>query len=187
MKYILQRFLLACAVSLTAVPAFAGEIVLTGTWNLKESSVAYAANHTLKKARGVSVKTRGKGRCGAQCEILLAVPVASFDSGDSNRDLHMLEATKGALFPVITARSNFKAATNQNKITVNLEIEFAGKKSTVKDVVLTITASDKTIMRVDGNFILKVSDFGITRPSLLGMTVDDEVPVTLTSTWELAK
>jgi hypothetical protein len=31
--------------------------------------------------------------------------VKSFDSGDSNRDLHMLQATRGAQFPLVTVRT----------------------------------------------------------------------------------
>ena len=37
--------------------------------------------------------------------FLIAVPVKSFDSGDSNRDLHMVQVTKGAEFPMVTVRT----------------------------------------------------------------------------------
>ena len=52
---------------------------------------------------GVSHSARGKGICHAgECDFLIAVPVKSFDSGDSNRDLHMLQVTRGAEFPMVT-------------------------------------------------------------------------------------
>ena len=40
--------------------------------------------------------------------LLIAVPVKSFDSGDTNRDLHMIEATRGAQFPMIKSAPAFR-------------------------------------------------------------------------------
>ena len=46
---------------------------------------------------GTKHVAKGKGVCkDGQCDFLLAVPVKSFDSGDTNRDLHMLQVTRGA-------------------------------------------------------------------------------------------
>ena len=63
-------------------------------------------SHPLHQTEGVSHAARGKGVCHAgQCDFLIAVPVKSFDSGDSNRDLHMLQVTRGAEFPMVTVRT----------------------------------------------------------------------------------
>jgi hypothetical protein len=49
---------------------------------------------------GVSYAARGKGVChDGQCDFLIAVPVKSFDSGGSNRDIHVVQVTRGAEFP----------------------------------------------------------------------------------------
>ena len=57
-------------------------------------------SHPMHEVDGTSHAARGKGICHAgQCDFLIAAPVKSFDSGDTNRDLHMLEATRGASFP----------------------------------------------------------------------------------------
>ena len=59
---------------------------------------------------GVSHAARGKGVCQAgQCDFLIAVPVKSFDSGDSNRDLHMLQVSRGGQFPMVTVRVRLPA------------------------------------------------------------------------------
>ena len=76
------------------------------TWVLKESALTYHVSHPLHQTDGVSHAARGKGIChGGQCDFLIAVPVKSFDSGDSNRDLHMIQVTKGAEYPMVMVRT----------------------------------------------------------------------------------
>src|ERR1700682_1139729 len=81
-------------------------------WVLEQSTLAYHVSHPLHQTDGVSHAARGKGVCHAgQCDFLIAAPVKSFDSGDSNRDLHMLEVTRGAQFPMVVVRAEFPEAT----------------------------------------------------------------------------
>src|SRR5207244_11018330 len=55
-------------------------------WVLDQSTLTYHVSHPLHQTEGVSHATRGKGVCHeGQCDFLIAVPVKSFDSGDSNR------------------------------------------------------------------------------------------------------
>jgi len=76
-----------------------------GQWVLAKSTLTYHVSHPLHQSEGVSHEARGKGTCQAgQCNFLIAVPVKSFVSGDSNRDLHMLQVTRGAQFPLVTVR-----------------------------------------------------------------------------------
>ena len=54
-------------------------------WVLEQSTLTYHVSHPLHQSEGVSKAARGKGVCHAgQCEFLIAVPVKSFDSADSN-------------------------------------------------------------------------------------------------------
>jgi len=111
--------------------------------------------------------------------------VKTFDSGDSNRDLHMLETVKGALHPVVTVRSRFAPRLAANgELSVDLEIELAGQKSTVRGVIVRTELLTNKSLKVVGNFIIQLSDFGIERPSLLGMAVKDSVPIEFIPTWE---
>ncbi len=96
------RLLLAFA--LLALPQF-GPGADT-QWILEQSTLTYHVSHPLHQTEGVSHAAKGKGVCHAgQCDFLIAVPVKSFDSGDSNRDLHMLQATRGAQFPLVVVRT----------------------------------------------------------------------------------
>src|SRR5262252_10165683 len=99
------------------------------TWVLKESALTYHVSHPLHQTDGVSHAARGKGIChGGQCDFLIAVPVKSFDSGDSNRDLHMIQVTKGGQFPLVSVRTRLpESASTSETIDADLEVEFAGQ------------------------------------------------------------
>src|ERR1700734_3813649 len=98
-------------------------------WILQQSTLTYHVSHPLHQTEGVSHAAKGKGVCHAgQCDFLIAVPVKSFDSGDSNRDLHMIEDVRGAQFPMVVVRTHFpQAATASPTIYADLEVQFAGQ------------------------------------------------------------
>ena len=98
-------------------------------WILEQATLTYHVSHPLHQTEGVSHAARGKGVCHeGQCDFLIAVPVKSFDSGDSNRDLHMVQATRGAQFPMVVVRTRLPEATfSSSTIHADLEIQFAGQ------------------------------------------------------------
>src|SRR5580704_15340687 len=103
-------------------------------WILQQSTLTYHVSHPLHQTEGVSHAAKGKGVCHAgQCEFLIAVPVKSFDSGDSNRDLHMLQVTRGAEFPLVTVRTRLpESAATSSTVNADLEIQFAGQTAQYK-------------------------------------------------------
>ena len=108
---------------LLTLPAFAGA---DSQWVLDRSTLTYHVSHPLHQSEGVSHEARGKGVCHeGQCDFLIAVPVRSFDSRDSNRDLHMLQVTRGAQFPLVTVRTRLpESASPSATIYLDLEIQF---------------------------------------------------------------
>src|SRR6201997_816818 len=114
---------------LMALPIFAyGD----SQWILEQSTLTYHVSHPLHQSEGVSHAAKGKGVCHeGQCDFLIAVPVKSFDSGDSNRDLHMLQAVRGGEFPIVTVRTRLpEAFSGSTAIHADLEIQFAGQTAT---------------------------------------------------------
>src|SRR4051794_7025441 len=74
-------------------------------WVLEKSTLTYHVSHPLHQTEGVSHAAKGKGICHeGQCKFLIAVSVKSFDSGDTNRDLHMVQVVRGAAYPLVTVR-----------------------------------------------------------------------------------
>ena len=153
-------------------------------WGLGVSTLTYHVSHPLHETVGVSHGAKGKGVCHAgQCDFLIAAPVKSFDSRDSNRDLHMLQATHGAQFPMVTVRvllpdTELTSAT----IRCDLEIQFAGQTAHYKQVPFQREAHGNEV-RITGTIPATLSDFKIDPPSLLGMAVKNDVPVRVEMTW----
>jgi type 1 fimbria pilin len=131
-------------------------------WILDQSTLTYHMSHPMHEVNGVSRAAKGEGVCHAgQCEFLIAAPVKSFDSGDSNRDLHMIEATRGAQFPMVIVSTHFTEPTaNATIVDADLEVQFAGQ---------TVPAT--------------CSDFKINRPSFLTVPIKNEIPVKVEMTW----
>ncbi len=156
-------------------------------WVLQESTLSYHVSHPLHEIDGVSHAARGKGVChDGQCDFLIAAPVKSFDSGDSNRDLHMIQATRGAQFPMVTVRTRLsESALNSGAISLDLDIEFAGQ--TVHYAHLAFKqAIEGGQHRISGTIPAKVSDFKIDPPSLLTMPIKNEMPVRVEMVWRPA-
>jgi hypothetical protein len=153
-------------------------------WVLEQSALTYHVSHPLHQIDGVSHAARGKGVCHAgQCDFLIAVPVKSFDSGDSNRDLHMLQATRGAQFPIVSVRTRLpEAASASATIHADLEIEFAGQTVQYKQVAFQVVTQGNQI-RISGTIPATLSDFKIDPPSLLAIPVKNEMPVRVEMTW----
>ena len=153
-------------------------------WVLEKSALTYHVSHPLHQSEGVSHAARGKGIChGGQCEFLIAVPVKSFDSGDSNRDLHMLQVTRGAQFPMVTVRTRLpETAGTSATIHADLEIQFAGQTVAYKQVAFQLRTEGRE-MRITGTIPATLSDFKIDPPSLLAVPVKNEMPIRVEMTW----
>src|SRR5665213_4517586 len=155
-----------------------------GQWVLAQSTLTYHVSHTLHHLGAASHDSRGKGVCHAgQCEFLIAVPVKSFDSGDSNRDLHMLQVTRGAEFPLVTVRTRLpETSAGSANIQADLEIQFAGQTVQYKKVPFQMVTLGKQI-RISGTIPATLGDFKIDPPSLLAVSVKNEIPVKVEMTW----
>jgi|SRR5665213_531302 len=119
-----------------------------------------------------------------KCDFLIAVPVKTFDSGDSNCDLHMLQATRGGQFPLVSVRAKLPEAAIAagGMIHVDLEIKFAGQTAHYTQVAFQLT-EQKEKMRISGTIPATVSDFKIEPPSLLSIAIKNEIPVRVDMTW----
>src|ERR1039458_4076410 len=146
-----------------------------GQWTLEQSTLTYHVSHPLHESEGVSHAARGKGVCQAgQCDFLIAAPVKSFDSGDSNRDLHMLQVTRGAEFPMVMVRTRLpEIASTSAIIYADLEIQFAGHTAQYKQVPFQRVTQGNQI-RVTGTIPATLADLKIDPPSLLTMPVKNE-------------
>jgi hypothetical protein len=154
------------------------------TWLADQSTLTYHISHPMHEVDGVSHAARGKGICHAGwCDFLVAVPVQSFDSGDTNRDLHMIEATRGAQFPLIQVRAHFPQADIDSEwIHADLEVQFAGQTAHYSQVPFRRVQLGSAV-RITGSIPLTCSDFKIDRPSFLTVPIKNEIPLRVDMTW----
>lgn len=154
-------------------------------WVLQQATLTYHVSHPLHQSEGVSHEARGKGVCHAgECDFLIAVPVKSFDSGDSNRDLHMIQVTRGAEFPMVTVRTKLpESASTATTIQADLEVHFAGQTAQYKQVPFQLSTQGNQI-RITGTIPATLADFKIDPPTLLTMPVKNEMPVRVDMTWK---
>ncbi len=173
---ILVAFLLA------AVPLFAQSET---QWILEQSTLSYHMSHPMHEVDGISHEAKGKGICQAgQCNFLIAVPVKSFGTGDANRDLHMLETTRGAQFPMVIVRAQFPSdETTASTVYADLQVQFAGQTAHYSHVPFQrVTKNGEE--RITGTIPSTCSDFKIVRPSFLSVPIKNEIPVRVDMFWK---
>lgn len=180
---------------LTSSAGASGTLALAGQtasaitqWVLQQSTLTYHVSHPLHQTDGVSHAARGKGICHAgQCDFLIAVPVKSFDSGDSNRDLHMVQVTRGAEFPMVTVRTRLpESAANDATIHADIEIQFAGQTAHYQQVAFQLTRQGND-RKISGTIPATLADFKIDPPTLLTLPVKNEIPIKVEMTWHPAQ
>jgi hypothetical protein len=155
-----------------------------GQWMLQQSTLSYHMSHPMHQVDGVSRAARGKGVChDGTCDFLIAAPVNSFDSGDSNRDLHMVQVTRGAQFPMVVVRTRIPESTPPSgTIYADLEVQFAGQTVKYNNVPFEKTTSGNDV-RIVGTVPATCSDFKIDPPSFLMVPIKNEIPVRVDMTW----
>jgi hypothetical protein len=154
-------------------------------WVLGQSSITWHITHPVHEVDGTSHEAKGKGNCaGGACDFLIAVPLNSFNSGDSNRDLHMLQTVRGAQFPMVVVRTHLEQSElSAATIHADLEIQFAGQTAHYSQVPFARTQHGADI-EITGTIPATCSDFKIDRPSFLTVPIRNEIPVKIDLTWQ---
>lgn len=152
---------------------------------LGQSTLTYHMSHPIHEVDGTSHAAKGRGVCHeSYCDFLLAAPVKSFDSGDTNRDLHILQVTRGAEFPVVTVRFRLPdSSANATAFDCDLEVSFAGNTDHYYHIPFHQDIDGRT-HHITGTIPTTLSGFKIVPPSFLGVAIKNEIPVHVDTTWQ---
>ena len=155
-------------------------------WLLLNSTLTYHMSHPIHEVDGVSTAARGKGDCqNGTCNFLIATPVNTFKSGDSNRDLHMIETVRGAQFPMVVVRATFpESELASSTLTADLQVQFAGQTAHYSHIPFQKTSAGENTVRITGTIPTTCSDFKIERPTFLAVPIKNEIPVRVDMTWK---
>jgi polyisoprenoid-binding protein YceI len=147
----------------------------------KTSSIKYSCVHKLHKFDGKSSAVQGKARLlpDGQAQVMVRVPVESFDSGNANRDAHMKETVEAARFPnvelkaIVDKVNEIAAAPVERK--VKAAITFHGVTQELEIAVQLRRDGDKIVAH--SRFALSQEAFKIDRPSLMFVKVEDPIQI----------
>ena len=145
-----------------------------------KSTVTYSLKHPLHKWDGTSkdvssliVYNRGNKTID---NVAVAIKIASFDSENANRDSHTIEVLEAIKIPNVTFSStSIIVEDDELKVTGNLVFHGITKP-------ITFTAKETNNGKelwVTGNFEIKITDFKIAPPSLMGLATQDLIKIRL--------
>ena len=175
-----MKFVLALLLAAASLPAQA-----QNQWVLVQSSLTWHVVHPMHTVDGTSHDAKGKGICNnGECDFLIAVPVNTFHSGDSNRDLHMIEVVRGAQFPMVVVRAQApQSQLNGSVFDANLTVQFAGQTVHYDHVAFQRKQHGHDV-EITGTVPATCTDFKITPPSFLMVPIHNDIPVTVDLTWQ---
>jgi polyisoprenoid-binding protein YceI len=139
----------------------------------------YTIKHKLHEVSAESHEVEGKAKLlpDGTVQLMVRAPVASFRSGDGNRDEHMLETTGGQSYPFVTfkglahlpAPASYPATVT---LSVAGELEFHGQKNP-ETIPVTVELASAQQWHVTAAFDISLDRYKIERPSLLLIPIDD--------------
>jgi polyisoprenoid-binding protein YceI len=138
------------------------------------SSVRYTMRHKLHSWEGVSKELKVATKWNEQKkeieQISIVVNVATFNSGLSSRDSHMLEVLDGLTYPRILFSSSSVQYTPDG-IVVKGKLQFHGIERMIETKVKMEKVNNRWIY--SGRLPVLLEDYKIERPSLLFVKVDN--------------
>lgn len=145
------------------------------------SLVKFYLHHKMHEVNGQTRQIEGKAVLGEDGKVMtmVRISVASFDTGDANRDSHMRETLDAGKFPFVV----FKGVTN---VTVPVahgkpletrlegELEFHGVKQPIAIPAQVVLGPDGSAV-VKAKFPVSLDAHRVERPSLLFIKTDENV------------
>lgn len=153
---------------------------------MESSSLMYFLDHPLHSFDSSSKDFRAIGLYDTETQklSLVAVKVAvnSFDSGNSNRDSHVIENTEALTYPNVTFSSE-DISYSGDEVVAKGKLVFHGQTKP-----FTITGVQKiagNVMTLSGSFKVDMTEFGIKPPSLMGLSTDKIIKLDYMLTFDI--
>jgi polyisoprenoid-binding protein YceI len=150
-------------------------------YELRQGTLTYTVVHKLHEVRGTSRQLEGRALAQPDGNVRVQVraKVASFDSGNSNRDAHMREATHDAAHPYAEVKGTMSGVrlplNGPQDATLRAVVELNGEKQS-RDVPVKLEPANGGV-RVTFSFPISLDGFKVERPELLLIKVDDKAMI----------
>jgi hypothetical protein len=149
--------------------------------DLREGTLSYTVVHKLHEVRGTTSQVEGRALLqeGGAGRVQVRAKIASFDSGNSNRDVHMREVTHEGAHPYATVKGTIDSValplSTPREVMLHAVVELNGEKQFV-EVPLKLDPVG-TGVRAKFSFAVSLEAFKVERPQLLFVKVDDRVVI----------
>jgi polyisoprenoid-binding protein YceI len=146
-------------------------------YDLRQGTLTYTVVHKLHEVRGTTRQLEGRALAQPDGNVRVQVraKVASFDSGNSNRDAHMREVTHDAAHPYAEVKGTIAGVrlplAGPQQATLHATVELNGQKQT-QDVPVKLEPANGGV-HATFTFPISLDAFRVERPELLLIKVDD--------------
>lgn len=149
---------------------------------LDKGELTYTVVHKLHQVTGTTRKLEGLARLqpGGPTLVQVRAPVATFDSGNSNRDAHMREATHEPLHPVAEVKGTLPPVTlplaGPQDVTLDARVELNGIQQK-QAIPVHLEPSGPRAVRAKFSFPISLDAYRVDRPELLLIKIDDRAVI----------
>lgn len=149
---------------------------------LPGSTLTYRLVHRFHTVTGVSRAVEGKARVlpDGTVQVMVRAPLDSFDSGNSNRDAHMREATAAGTNPYVAFKAVGRAPPPERYPAdepVALRGELTLKTTRPVEIPAQVRFESASRASVKSTFPVSLEEHQVERPSLMFVKVDDRVEI----------
>jgi hypothetical protein len=176
-----MRARVAVAATVVCACAALAQQTVPSLYGVKEGAITYTLVHKLHQVQGTSRKLEGLAKIqpGGPTLVQVRAPVASFDSGNSNRDSHMREATHQAAHPYVEVKGTLPPLNlplpGPTELPLDARVELNGE-SERQTIPVTLIPEGSGI-RAKFSFPVSLDAHHVERPELLLVKVEDKVTI----------
>ena len=148
---------------------------------LESGTLTYRVVHKLHQVVGTSRELEGRAviQDDGTGRVQLRARVASFDSGNANRDAHMREATHEPMHPYVSLKGTLsgirRPLTGPIEVSMPATVELNGEKQPAT-IHISLRPEGSGI-RATFSFPISLESFKVERPELLFVKVDDRAEI----------
>jgi polyisoprenoid-binding protein YceI len=151
----------------------------------QQSVIQYKLTHPLHEIEAVSHEMESRVEINDAArevrKVTAQVDVATFNSGNSNRDSHAMEVIDALTYPEVTFSSTSVTRAGDS-LKVNGNLTFHGVTNGITMTVFPVWSAHT--LQVAGRFDVSLTAFKIERPSLLMIPVHDLLEFTINATYQ---
>lgn len=152
------------------------------TFAVTRGTLSYRIVHKLHEVSGSSRSLEGKARVlpDGTVQVMVRAPLRSFDSGNGNRDAHMLEVTDAAAQPYVILKAIGRLAMPTSfpaDVELPLQGELTLKSPQPVEIATHVHFEGPDRLEVKAAFPVSLDAHRVERPALLFVKIEDRVEV----------